>query len=247
MIVNFKNKFQKIEIKQALEKIISAADTHFMGDEMLVLNKNMHFFSDQKFNEVFCKTALNDHYKGMAWRMHVLLYASQMAMKVSGDFIECGVFRGFKSYFILSYFGELLSNRNYFLMDTFEGIDNNLSEGSPIYPAEHQKLRLHEFIVKRFSDFSNVRIVKGSVPNSLDFVQFENIAFLHLDMNSYQAEIGALERLWDHIPLGGVIVLDDFGLFSHRAQLENELPWFSEKEQPVLEFPTGQGMVIKTR
>ena len=64
-------------------------------------------------------------------------------------------------------------------------------------------------------------------------------------MNSYKAEIGALDALWEKIPIGGVIVLDDFGLISHRAQMEHELPWLKQRGQDVLEFPTGQGLVVK--
>ena len=174
-----------------------------------------------------------------------MIYASKLALDVPGAFMECGVFRGFKSYFLLKYFGEELANRKYFLLDTFEGIDLNLSDGSPISKNEHAKSRLYEFINFRFKDFSNVEIVKGSVPYTLDELELDNIAFLHLDMNSYEAEIGALNTLWDLIPKHGVIVLDDFGLLSHKAQQINELPWLLEKDQHVLEFPTGQGIVIK--
>ena len=174
-----------------------------------------------------------------------MIYASKLALDVPGAFMECGVFRGFKSYFLLKYFGEELANRKYFLLDTFEGIDLNLSDGSPISKNEHAKSRLYEFIKYRFKDFSNVESVKGSVPYALADLELDKIAFLHLDMNSYEAEIGALNTLWDLIPKHGVIVLDDFGLFSHKAQQINELPWLLRKDQHVLEFPTGQGIVIK--
>ena len=239
------NKFEQKEQEEALENIISKADTHFLGDEMLVVNKNMHFFNDEKFTKVLDELAVAQIYKGMAWRLHTLVWASEMALKIDGCFIECGVFRGFKSDFLLKYFEEKIEKRPYYLFDTFEGIDTAQSHLSPISNSEHNKTNLHRFIKYRFKEFSNVVITKGSVPDSLKEVNIDKIAFLHLDMNSYQAEIAALEFLWDKIVKGAVIVLDDFGLYSHKSQMEKELPWFEERGYKILELTTGQGIVIK--
>ena len=118
-------------------------------------------------------------------------------------------------------------------------------DGSPVSPDEHRKVGLHDFVTKRFAEFDNVTIVCGSVPASLSEIKFESISFLHLDMNSYQAEIGALEYLWDFIPTGGVIVLDDFGLVEHRKQMQHELSWFAQRNCNVLELPTGQAIILK--
>ena len=63
-------------------------------------------------------------------------------------------------------------------------------------------------------------------------------------MNSWQAELGALEFFLPRMASGGVIVLDDFGLKTHCAQFENEYPFFAEKGFSVLELPTGQGVVL---
>lgn len=245
MFSKFGNKFIKQKVEFAVNEIVSHADKCFVGDEMMILNKNMHFLDDMKFKGVLEEIALTEHYRGMAWRLHVLVYASKLALDVPGAFMECGVFRGFKSYFLLKYFAEELENRKYYLLDTFEGIDLNLADGSPISKNEHAKSRLFDFVNHRFKSFANVEIVKGSVPSTLGGLELDGIAFLHLDMNSYQAEIGALNMLWDLIPKHGIIVFDDFGLHSHKEQQINELPWLRKKDQHILEFPTGQGIVIK--
>jgi hypothetical protein len=244
-LIKSKNKFKHVEQSLALKQLSQQCDTSFIGDEMFIANKNMHFFKDEKFNLLMEELAKSDIYKGMAWRVHFLLWAAEQALKVDGDFMECGVFRGFKSYFLLRYFEERLSKKTYFLCDTYEGIDLSQAHLSPITNIEHNKCNLHAFIVSRFSEFKNVDIVKGSVPNSLFNKNIKKIAFLHLDMNSYMAEIGALDFLWDKISNGGVIILDDFGLYSHKAQMEKELPWFQNKGHKILEFPTGQAMIIK--
>ena len=240
-----RNKYDAKRQEDALSVIFDQADSFFLGDEMLVANKNTHFLDDPVFSSLLADLATHPQYSGMAWRLHVLCWAVSLATQIEGSCIECGVFRGFKSLFLLKYFGATLANRKYYLFDTYEGIDESLSAGSPIGKEEHSKVRLYDFVVDRFSEFSNVSVVKGSVPRALSEVEVEQVAFLHLDMNSYKAEIGALDALWEKIPIGGVIVLDDFGLISHRAQMEHELPWLKQRGQDVLEFPTGQGLVVK--
>ena len=96
---------------------------------------------------------------------------------VPGDFVECGVFRGFKSFFLLSYLEDKLSDRSYFLFDTFEGIDTLQAVGSPVTKKEHEKSRLFEFVKHRFSKFDNVILIKGSVPDSLKKTRIKKVKF----------------------------------------------------------------------
>lgn len=237
--------YQQAKINKAVNEICNEVESYFVGDEMLVVNKNMHFFDDPKFIEIFDQLATSDHYRGMAYRIHNLIFSVSIAMRVEGDFVECGVFRGFKSLFLMKYFGDAISERKFYLFDTYEGIDESLSDGSPIKKQDHNKRRLYDFIKYRFREFNNAIPVMGSVPSILKQKNIEQVAFLHLDMNSYMAEVAALEELWDRMPAGAVVVLDDFGLKSHNMQMANELPWFLQRGERVLEFPTGQGLVIK--
>ena len=73
----------------------------------------------------------------------------------------------------------------------------------------------------------------------------KKIAFLHIDMNSAQAEMLALEHLFDKVTPGGVIVFDDFGWSCNVNQMTAELAFMNERGQHILELPTGQGVVIK--
>jgi O-methyltransferase len=243
--VKARNKFQQPSIDGAIKTLLDVSERGFYGDEMLILNKNMHFKQNARFKLLLDEIATAPVYQEMAWRLHVLIWAVENALKVPGCLVECGVFRGFKSYFLLRYFAKEISKRPFFLFDTFEGIDPNQRDGSPIQPDEHRKAFLYDFIVDRFKEFPNVQIIKGSVPDTLTRLRNAVPCFLHLDMNSWEAEIGALNFLWPRMLPGSVLVLDDFGLYSHRAQMENELKWLHGVGESVLELPTGQGLVIK--
>jgi O-methyltransferase len=216
----------------------------FVGDDMLIHNCNLSFMHDKLFAETFEEVAKAPIYQQMAWRVHVLDFFFKHALRIDGNYVECGVFRGFKSFFLLKKNAELIKNRKQFLFDTFEGIDPSLADGSPIKQADHAKDGLFEFVVERFSEFENLKVIKGSVPSSLKTVDVGTVNFLHLDMNSWQAELGALDYFLPRMSQGGVIILDDFGLKTHQKQFEKEYPFLIKKGLSVLELPTGQGVVL---
>ena len=167
-----------------------------------------------------------------------------MRNKIKGAYVECGVFRGFKSFFLFLKNEELLKDCDKYLFDTFAGIDVNYSDGSPISPSEHNKDGLYEFVLRRFKKFNRTKIIKGSVPDSLLSSDISEVSFLHLDMNSWQAEVGALDFFLPKMSTNSVIILDDFGLKTHKSQMEHEMPFLREKGYSILELPTGQGVVL---
>jgi len=57
------------------------------------------------------------------WRVHVGLWAARCAAKLAGDFVECGVNRGFLSSAIMSLLKWDSTERTFYLLDTFAGID----------------------------------------------------------------------------------------------------------------------------
>ena len=60
-----------------------------------------------------------------------------------------------------------------------------------------------------------------------------------------QKYIGVLERLFDLMVPGGVIVFDDYGwkLFEKQKIAEDE--FMAARGYQILEMPTGQGLVVK--
>ena len=71
------------------------------------------------------------------------------------------------------------------------------------------------------------------------------ISFLHIDMNNADAEVGALERLFDKVVTGAVIVFDDYGWLAYREQKLGEDAFLAGHDMQILELPTGQGIAIK--
>jgi len=78
---------------------------------------------------------------------------------------------------------------------------------------------------------SNVVFVKGKVEDTLD--QESNIphtiSFLRLDTDWYESTRKELEKLWEKLVPGGILVVDDYGCFDGARKAFNE---YFEKHSP---------------
>jgi hypothetical protein len=57
------------------------------------------------------------------WRAHIALWAAFSARTLEGDFVECGVNRGFMSSAIMEYLDWDSLGKTFYLLDTFAGLD----------------------------------------------------------------------------------------------------------------------------
>jgi len=237
------------DFQQAMTTIQDIYKGAFYGNDMIIcLWRNLSFRHDQKFMSSFHGSVNDDQERSLLWRLHTLTWAAKKALSVEGDFVECGVFKGFCSDVILKYldFGGL--PRQAYLYDTFAGLPEKTStreERQAWDYSMHDPEKTYNDVRKKFSAYRNVNIVRGIVPDSFGVAVPDKIAFLHIDMNSEQAEVLALEHLFDKVVPGGVIVLDDFGWMCNANQMTAETRFMNSRGHSILEMPTGQGVVIK--
>jgi hypothetical protein len=225
-------------IQQAIDQV--ATEGVFAGDNLFTYQRNLSFLDDAEFMAAFSKNAITDVERSVIWRTHVLCWAARNGLRLEGDFLECACYKGTSARIVCDYLDFGNSGKRYYLYDLFEHSDEMDHHGMPEHGAD-----LYGKVKQRFADLENVLVTQGSVPEILYQVAPEKIAFLHLDINSAAAEIGALEFLFDRITPGGIIVLDDYGWRAYRPQKEAEDVFFAARGYHVLELPTGQGLVIK--
>jgi O-methyltransferase len=237
------------DLKQALATIEDIYKGKFYSNDMLIcLWRNLSFRHDQKFISSFYDSVTSDQEKSLIWRLHTLAWAAKNALHVDGDFVECGVFKGFCSSVLFKYLDFQDLPMQAYLYDTFEGLPEKTSteQERRMWPyAMSDSKAIYNGVREKFSKYKNVNIVRGIVPDSFEVAVPEKIAFLHIDMNSEKAEILALEYLFDKVSPGGSIVFDDFGWTCNANQMTAELAFMNERGHHILELPTGQGVVIK--
>lgn len=231
---------QGADIMEAIRGVFGTLKTTsgtFAGDNMVVWGRTLGFTRDKKFIESVQRNTRSGPERGTLWRLVTLVWAARQAQPLDGDFVECACYRGSSARIVTDMVG--IEGRRYYLYDLFEHDDTMPHHSMP----EHSKTLYNE-VRARFPE-EGVIITQGRVPESLAIAAPEKIAFMHLDLNNREAEIGALEVLWDRIVPGGILILDDFGWSGYAAQHVAEVEWLRARGQHILELPTAQGLVVK--
>jgi hypothetical protein len=213
----------------------------FAGDNLITIDKNLSFLTDAPFMKAFHAHATTRVERGIIWRMMTVLWGARNGLRHEGDFIECACYKGITARIVCDTidFGAH-PDRHYYLYDLFEHDTSMPHHHMP----EHGETLFDE-VKGRFAHLPNVTVTQGRVPDSFSQALPEKIAFLHLDLNNADAEIAALEILFDRMVPGAVMVLDDYGWLGYRAQKLAEDDWLGKRGYHVLELPTGQGLLIK--
>lgn len=222
-------------------KNIKSTTGAFTGDNLVTFSKNLSFLTDVEFMRAYNAHVTTKVERGIIWRIAVVAWAARNGMRLQGDFVECACYKGITARIVCDYvnFGAE-ADRTYYLYDLF---DHDVS--MPHHHMPEHSGTLFDEVKQRFSHLSNVVITQGRVPDSFVTAVPDKIAFLHLDLNNVDAEIGALEVLFERMVPGAIMVLDDYGWLGYRAQKLAEDPWLEKRGYRVLELPTGQGLLIK--
>jgi hypothetical protein len=218
---------------------------------------NHDFMNDPSFTEAYqrgidasCGVDSRFH-----WRAHVVLWVANCASRLKGDFVECGVNKGFNSSAIMHHLGWNSLDKTFYLLDTFNGLDERfITEEERLQgKLEINKRTLEnggyerdiEAVKANFSEWQRVRIIQGAVPETLFQVETEEVAYLHLDMNCSLPEQAAAEFFWPRLVTGALMLFDDYaykGYYSQKLALDS---FARKKGVSVLSLPTGQGLIIK--
>jgi len=232
-------------VEAAIATLSAAFARTFAADMLITFDRNQGFLDDPDFMHAFNTIARSPTEKSLLWRLHVFCWCARNGLRRDGDFVECGVFEGFSVAVAAQLLDFAHTPRRWYLYDTFAGIPPDQIGTGHVSPQAYADPHLFGRVETRFERYRNIDVIQGRVPEVLAEVAPQRIAFLHLDMNSAQAEVGALECLYDRVVDGGLILLDDYGWLTYREQKVAEDLFFGRCGVPVLELPTGQGLVVK--
>jgi len=148
---------------------------------------------------------------------------------VRGEIVEFGVFKG-NSFFRWIKFRDLLeqtSSRKVIGFDIFGDFPEANFEQDKVkrdaFVAETNGGRSISFeelngLLERQNLNKNVDIIKGDILITLDEYLEKNphlrISLLHIDVDLYEPTKVILEKLYDRVTKGGIIIFDDYGAFA---------------------------------
>ncbi|VXC27889.1 Macrocin-O-methyltransferase TylF [Pseudomonas sp. 8BK] len=229
---------------QGVSDVLASVLPHgiFISDNLMTWNKSLTFLRDKAFMNTVLANEPTAVELSLVWRQHVLCWAARQCARLPGDYVEAGCYKGFSAKIICDYLGFAEhTDKNYYLYDAFEHAADMAHHAMPEHGED-----LYSRVCARFSDYPNVRVIKGLVPESFAQGMPEKVAFMHVDMNNAFAEVAVLDALFDRLLPGGMIVFDDYGWLGYSPQQEAEDAWLAGRPERVLELPTGQGLLVKT-
>lgn len=175
---------------------------------------------------------------------------------IHGDIVECGVWRGGSSMIAARSLLQMQeTSRQIYLYDTFEGMtaptEHDTRTGKDL---EHTIL---QFNASKKNDGSNtwclgtleevkenmqktdypadrITFVKGDVCKTIPDVIPEKIALLRLDTDFYDLSKHELEHLYPKLVRGGILILDDYGIWDGQRKATDEYFAQSNIETPFL-------------
>lgn len=164
-----------------------------------------------------------------------------------GAIVECGVFMG-NSLVRFAGFRDILCNvysKNIIGFDCF-------GEFPPTNNTEDEKY-LHSFLDKtggqsisveqlesvlRHKQIGNITLIKGDINQTVPGYVSENphlkISLLNLDTDVYEPAVTILEHLYPRLVKGGVLLLDDYGVFPGETRAVDE--YFAGQNVQIQKF-----------
>ncbi len=159
-------------------------------------------------------------------RMNQLRSACETAIKenIPGDFIETGVWRGGATIMmraVLAAYND--TNRNVWVADSFQGVPPPNAAQYPVDTGdEHHTLRFlaisKKQVEENFKKYnlldSQVQFLEGWFKDTLPKAPLGDIAVLRLDGDIYESTMDSLTCLYDKVPPGGFVIIDDYGVLN---------------------------------
>lgn len=138
-----------------------------------------------------------------------------------GAIVECGTWRGGMAAGLIEFCGK---DKSYYFLDSFEGLpeakeidgraahDWQANKDSPAYHDNCcSSLELFEDTIERTGVKSdNIKIIKGFYEKSFPTFDAPMISVLSLDADWYESTMICLEKFWDSVIPGGIILIDDY-------------------------------------
>ena len=180
--------------------------------------------------------------------------------KISGDIVECGVWKGGSS---MAAAWSLLRNndtsRTLHLFDTFEGMSaptepDRQRDGKPaaeILAAHDMNSYFWAYSplseVKLNLDLTGypaekIRFIQGKVEDTIPAASPEKIAVLRLDTDWYESTKHELENLYPLLSDGGVLIIDDYGYWQGARRAVDE--YFTDRQPILLNRIDQEGRIV---
>jgi O-methyltransferase len=149
------------------------------------------------------------------------------ANNLLGDIIECGCFLGGMTAFLALLRNEFHLENAVLAFDSFSGfpigsVDTFL--GKPVGGPQYNNFKsvVVENIQAVVGSNDGIELIEGYVENTIPESKIDKVALLRLDTDHYESTKIELSHLYPSLVSGGVIIIDDYGLYQGSRQATDE-------------------------
>ena len=206
-------------------------------------DKNYYFIDPTAnwfYDNNFQPTDINDAF--YLSRMKNLREILKLTTNLDGDYLEFGVYTGRSSKIICEFIDDKKTSQKFYGFDSFKGLsepskkDGNYWENSDLSTSK-------KMAEEKLKDFSFANLIEGWLPDSLQGLISDKIAFVHFDLDLYEPTIQTLSLIYDKIVNGGVIVFDDYGFETCPGVTQAVNEFFNKDE--IINLASGGTFIVK--
>jgi len=185
------------------------------------------------------------------YRCYELWALVEQSAKVAGNIIEIGVWRGGTGALIARKAELCSSGCQVYLCDTFSGVAKASTKDSRYKGGEHADTsqKLVESLLSDRLKLSNVTILQGIFPDEtahLIAAHQATFRFCHIDVDVYQSAKDIFDWIWTRMPVGGIVVYDDYGISGCEGITQLVNAQRNEHDRIVIHNLNGHAVVAKT-
>ena len=179
----------------------------------------------------------------------------KIASKIKGDFVLGGIFRGISTVEFSTFINlfENSSKQKLIVFDEFKKFpknNNDLKSLTVIKQMGEKGITKSQLgLVLKNKKIKNVEMIKGKITKIvLDYVSSHpklKISLLNMDIDIFDRELLSLKILYPFVTKGGVIILNDYGVFNYETKIIDNFIKNKNLEIKKLSFAKTPSYIIK--
>lgn len=178
-------------------------------------------------------------------RCYILISLARYASCLTGDFAECGVWKGGTA-LMLARVLHSAKQKKLYLFDSFQGLPKVDPEEDPWFHEGQYSAESVEIVRQVLRDFSDILDIRcGWIPETFNGLEDNRYAFAHIDVDLYKSTWDCCEYFYPRMTPGGVMLFDEYAFAPSRGEKDAIDRFFADKPEIPMTLPTGQALVLK--